>query len=417
MSGAAVPVTLGLRANWRQFALLVVVNGFVGAMVGLERAVLPAIATTEFRIASATAVMAFIATFGIAKALTNLAAGWLADRRTRRPTLLAGWLFALPVPLLILWAPGWWWIVAANGLLGINQGLAWSATVIMKIDLVGPRRRGLAMGLNEFAGYVAVGLAGLAAGAMASRYGLRAGVAYAGLVVAVTGLALSWFVRETAAHARLEPGGSAESGRPTLLDIIKRSLWRDAGLFSTSQAGFVNNLNDGLAWGLFPLLFLRSGLSLRDTSVLAAVYPVTWGVCQLATGALSDRWGRKRPIVAGMSIQGAALISVAIVHGYVPWACALAALGLGTALVYPTLLAGIADIAHPSWRGIAVGVYRLWRDLGYVAGALVAGVLTDLFGASVAITVVGVLTILSGIVVAIRFEDVHATPRTSPVGT
>ena len=415
--GDGAAVTLGLRVNWRQFSLLVVVNAFVGAMVGLERAVLPAIATVEFRIASATAVLAFIATFGLTKALTNLAAGWLADRGTRRPTLLAGWLFGLPVPLLILWAPTWWWIVAANGLLGINQGLAWSATVIMKIDLVGPRRRGLAMGLNEFAGYVAVGVAGLAAGVMASRYGMRAGTAYAGLAVAVTGLALSWFVRETAAHARLESGARAERGQSTLGEIVRRSLWRDAGLFSVSQAGLVNNLNDGLAWGIFPLLFLRSGLSLRDTSVLAAVYPVTWGVCQLATGALSDRWGRKRPVVAGMTIQGAALIGVTLVHGFVPWALSLTALGLGTALVYPTLLAAIGDIAHPSARGTTVGVYRLWRDLGYVAGALVAGVLTDLFGAPVAIYAVGVLTILSGVVVAIRFVDVHAARRTSAADT
>lgn len=403
--GDGVAVTLGLRANRRQFALLVVVNAFVGAMVGLERAVLPAIATLEFRVASATAVLAFIATFGLTKALTNLAAGWLADRGTRRPALLAGWLFGLPVPLLILWAPTWWWIVAANGLLGINQGLAWSATVIMKIDLVGPRRRGLAMGLNEFAGYVAVGVAGLAAGVMASRYGMRAGTAYAGLAVATTGLALSWFVRETAAHARLESRGRVEDGRSTLGTIVRRSLWRDAGLFSVSQAGLVNNLNDGLAWGIFPLLFLRSGLSLRATSVLAAIYPVTWGGCQLATGALSDRWGRKRPIVAGMTIQGAALIGVTIVHGAVPWAFAMAALGLGTALVYPTLLAAIGDLAHPSARGKTVGVYRLWRDLGYVAGALLAGGLTDLFGAPVAINVVGVLTVLSGVVVAIRFID------------
>ena len=404
-AGAGTTIALGLRANWKQFTLLLVVNAFVGAMVGLERSVLPVVATTEFRVASATAVLAFVATFGTAKALTNLAAGWLADRGTRRPTLLVGWLVGLPVPLMILWAPSWAWIVAANGLLGINQGLAWSATVMMKIDLVGPRRRGLAMGLNEFTGYVAVGIAGLASGFAATRYGLRAGTAYLGIAVALTGLVLSSFVRETARHVHLEAGDAGATNRPKLVDIIKRSTWADAGLFSVSQAGMVNNLNDGLAWGVFPLLFMRSGLSLPQTSVLAAVYPVTWGVCQLATGAMSDRWGRKRPIVAGMFLQGTALIGVAIVHDYAAWACALVALGVGTALVYPTLLAAVGDIAHPSWRGLAVGVYRLWRDLGYVVGALVAGMLTDVFGTTVAITSIGLLTVFSGVVVAVRLRE------------
>jgi MFS family permease len=401
---------LGLRANWRQFTLLVVVNAFVGAMVGVERAVLPAIATVEFRIASTTAVLSFIAAFGLAKAATNLAAGWLADRRLRRSTLLAGWLVGLPVPLLILWAPNWWWIVAANALLGVNQGLAWSATVIMKIDLVGPRRRGLAMGLNEFAGYAAVGLAGLAAGFAATRYGMRPGTAYLGLGIAVTGLLLSWFTRETAAYAEHEAAGSVVARRPLLRDVVKSSLWADAGLFGASQAGLVNNLNDGLAWGVFPLLFLQSGLTLEQTGMLAAVYPVTWGVCQLATGALSDRWGRKRPIVAGMVLQGVALICVTIANDYVEWAGALVALGLGTALVYPTLLAAIGDLAHPSWRGMAVGVYRMWRDLGYALGALVAGVLADAFGTAIAIDAVGVLTVLSGLVVAVRLPAARPAP-------
>ena len=398
-------VALGLRENWVQFALLVVVNAFVGAMVGLERSVLPVLATTEFHIASTTAILSFIATFGLTKAITNLAAGWLADRHARRPALLAGWLVGLPVPFLILWAPSWSWIVAANALLGMNQGLAWSMTVIMKIDIVGPRRRGLAMGLNEFAGYVAVGIAGLASGLFAAHYGLRGGAAYVGIAVALTGLLLSLFVRETAHHVQLEASSAGASERPRLLELIKRSIWSDAGLFSVSQAGLVNNLNDGLAWGVFPLLFMRSGLSLEQTSLLAALYPVTWGVCQLATGAMSDRWGRKRPIVAGMLIQAAALVAVAIADSYIAWAFALAALGVGTALVYPTLLAAIGDLAHPSWRGVAVGVYRLWRDLGYVIGALLAGALADAFGTSVAIIAIGLLTALSGIVVAIRFRD------------
>ncbi|HSQ31352.1 MAG TPA: MFS transporter [Gemmatimonadaceae bacterium] len=408
LPGRPESVTLGLRANWSQFALLVVVNAFVGAMVGLERSVLPIIATTEFRVGSTTAALAFIASFGLAKAFTNLASGWLADRRARRSILLSGWLFALPVPLLILWARDWSWIVAANLFLGVNQGLAWSMTIVMKMDLVGPRRRGLAMGFNEFAGYVALGTAGIMSGFAAAHYGLRAGTAYPGLAIALAGMLLSWFVRDTARHVRLESsqhtGAATTQQSPRLRAILGRSLWSDRGLFSVSQAGLVNNLNDGLAWGVFPLLFTASGLSLRETSILAAVYPVTWGFLQLATGPLSDRWGRKPPIVAGMVLQGAALIDMAVVHGFAPWAGALVALGVGTALVYPALIAAVGDIAHPSWRGAAVGVYRLWRDLGYVVGALLAGVLSDLFGSSTAIGIVGVLTAASGLVVAIRFE-------------
>jgi MFS family permease len=401
-------IALGLRANWRQFTLLVIVNAFVGAMVGLERSTMPVLATNEFRVASTTVVLSFIATFGLTKAFTNLVSGWLADRHARRPTLLVGWLVALPVPLLILGARSWWWIVAANALLGINQGLTWSTTVIMKIDLVGPGRRGLAMGLNEFSGYLFVGVAGLMSGFLASRYGLRAGSAYPGVVIALVGLLLSWFVRETAGHVRLESlnqSSSTVNDRPRLPTILGRSLWSDAGLFSVSQAGLVNNLNDGLAWGVFPLLFTTSGLTLRETSLLAAIYPVTWSICQLATGPLSDRWGRKHPIVAGMLLQGAALITMTLVSGFTPWAVALVALGVGTALVYPTLLAAIGDIAQPSWRGIAVGVYRLWRDFGYVVGALLAGILADVFGIPAAINGVGLLTIFSGIVVAVRLNE------------
>jgi MFS family permease len=413
VTSAGGPIALGLRANWRQFTLLVVVNAFVGAMVGLERSVLPVIATTEFRVASTTAVLSFIATFGFAKALTNLASGWLADRHARRPALLAGWLVALPVPLFILLAHSWWWIVAANALLGVNQGLAWSMTVIMKIDLVGPRRRGLAMGLNEFAGYLAVAGAGILSGMAASHYGLRAGTAYPGFVIAGAGLLLSWFTRETGVHVRLESSqrasdaASAPPDQPRLTSILLRSTWSDAGLFSVSQAGLVNNLNDGLAWGLFPLIFTASGLTVREMSVLAAIYPATWGTCQLATGPLSDRWGRKKPIVAGMLLQGMALVAMTMVGGFAAWSAVLAALGVGTALVYPTLLAAVGDLAHPSWRARAVGVYRLWRDLGYVVGALLAGALADAFGASSAINAIGVLTATSGLIVAVRLREPH----------
>lgn len=402
-------VSLGLRANWRQFSLLVLVNAFVGGMVGLERSVLPIIATTEFRVGSTTAALAFIATFGLAKAFTNLASGWLADRRARRSMLLTGWLFALPVPLLILWASSWWWIVFANAFLGVNQGLAWSMTVVMKMDLAGPRRRGLAMGINEFAGYLAVGAAGVVSGIAAAHYGLRPGTAYPGFLIAVTGLVLSLFVRDTTSHVRLEVSQHAAAAsaraRPRLRTILTRSMWSDPRLFSVCQAGLVNNLNDGLAWGVFPLLFTASGLPLRDTGILAAIYPVTWSVFQLLSGPLSDRWGRKRPIVAGMLLQGAALIVMTIAHGFVAWAWTLVALGVGTALVYPALIAAVGDSAHPSWRGVAVGVYRLWRDLGYVAGALLAGLMTDLLGSSAAIRIVGIVTALSGVVVAMRFDS------------
>jgi MFS family permease len=401
-------IQLGLSANWRQFALLVVVNGFVGAMVGLERAVLPIVAVNDFGVASTAAVLSFIATFGFTKALSNVAAGWLMDRRGRRSTLIIGWLIGLPVPLLVLWAPSWWWIVGANALLGINQGLAWSTTVVMKIDLVGPQRRGFAMGLNEFAGYVAVAIAAFGSGIVATNFGLRAGPAYLGLAICSAGLLLSLlFVRETAAHVELEEARrSSLTTRPRLAELLRQSLWSHRGLFSLSQAGFVNNLNDGLAWGVFPLLFVASGLSVRELSAMAAIYPGTWGICQLGTGALSDRWGRKWLIVAGMIVQGIALVTMAITRGPVEWSIALVTLGIGTALVYPTLLAAVGDIARPSWRGAMVGVYRLWRDLGYVAGALLAGVLADTFGVTTAIGVIGVMTAVSGLIFGIRFREV-----------
>lgn len=405
---ARLDVRLGLRANWRQFSLLVAINAFVGAMVGLERAVLPVVATSEFGIASTTAILAFIATFGLTKALTNLAAGSLVDRRSRRFALIAGWLVGVPVPLIIAWAPSWWWIVAANALLGVNQGLAWSATVIMKIDLVGPRRRGLAMGLNEFSGYLAVAGAAMASGVVATTYGLRAGPAYLGVAIAVIGLILSvLFVEETRHHAALEERSASDTplDGPTGAQLLRRSLWSDQRLFSVSQAGLVNNLNDGLAWGVFPLLFAAAALSLTEMSALVAIYPAAWGMCQLVTGPLSDRWGRKWPIVSGMVLQGIALVAIAQIRDVVAWVGALIALGVGTALVYPTLLAAVGDLARPSWRGKAVGVYRLWRDLGYVAGALLAGIIADLFGVSAAIDTVGILTIISGIVVALRFQE------------
>jgi MFS family permease len=402
-------VVLGLRENAGQFWLLVLVNAFVGAMVGLERTVLPLIADREFGLASRSAALSFIATFGLVKAATNLFAGRLGDRFGRKRILVTGWLVGLPVPFMVMWAPSWSWVVAANVLLGINQGLTWSTTVIMKIDLVGPKRRGFAMGLNEFAGYLAVALSALATGEIASRFGLRPEPFYLGIVFAASGLALSQlFVRDTVAHVRHEVARGTTAGSasaPTLRELLVRAGWRDPSLFSTCQAGLVNNLNDGLAWGLFPLFFSAAGLSVRQIGLLAFIYPATWGIVQLWTGALSDRIGRKWLIAAGMLLQGAALLAMVLVRGLTPWIVTGAVLGVGTAMVYPTLLAAIGDVAHPSWRGSAVGVYRLWRDSGYAVGAMLSGVLADAFGMSVAIVAIGLLTAASGAVVALRMPE------------
>jgi len=405
-------VELGLGANARQFWLLVVVNAFVGSMVGLERTVLPLLAESELGVASKSAALSFIATFGVVKALANFGAGRLGDRYGRKPVLVAGWLAAVPVPLLVIWAPTWGWIVAANVLLGINQGLAWSTTVIMKIDLVGPRQRGLAMGLNEFAGYLSVALTALVTGVIAEAFGLRPEPFYLGIGTAAAGLGLSLvFVRETRGHAELEAGSLAKApdregqAHPTTREIFRRGTWSDPALSSASQAGMVNNLNDGLAWGLFPLFYAAGGLDVASIGVLTFTYPAVWGGVQLWTGALSDRWGRKRLIVAGMLLQGVALGATALSRGFWPWLAAAGLLGVGTAMVYPTLLASIGDVAHPTWRGSAVGVYRLWRDSGYAVGALMAGVLADAFGVSVAIGAVASLTILSGLLVAARMPE------------
>lgn len=395
------------------------VNGFVGAMVGLERTVLPLLAEREFGLASMSAALSFVATFGVVKAGTNLLAGHLSDRYGRKRILVAGWLFALPVPVLVMVAPSWSWIIAANVLLGVNQGLAWSTAVIMKIDLVGPARRGLAMGLNEFAGYLAAALAALATGMVASRYGLRPEPFYLGIAFAAIGLALTvLFVRDTTGHAHLEARSSVEGDgeaggppRPSLGALFARGTWRDPALSSASQAGMFNNLNDGLAWGLFPLFFASAGLTIRQIGVLAFVYPAMWGVAQLGTGALSDRYGRKWLIAGGMVLQAAALAAIVVRQGFLPWILSASALGIGTALVYPTLLATIGDVAHPSWRGSAVGIYRLWRDLGYAVGAIVAGVVADAFGMSAAITVVAGLTAASGILVAARMPETLTRSR------
>jgi len=418
LEGAQPVVQLGLGANWQQFTLLVIINAFVGGMVGLERSTVPLLGHQVFGLASTTAVLSFIVSFGVVKALANLFAGRLSDRIGRKGVLVAGWLVGLPVPLLIIFAPSWGWVVFANVLLGINQGLCWSTTVIMKIDLVGPARRGLAMGLNEAAGYGAVSLSAIAAGYLAATYALRPQPFLLGIGFALAGLLLSlFFVRESHGHARHEaamlasPAGQAaasahqtplpeqQAAPPSFKDIFLFTSWKNRTLFSVSQAGLVNNLNDGLAWGLFPLFFAARGVSLVQIGLLAGIYPGVWGTAQLLTGALSDRLGRKGMIAGGMMLQGIAIGLIPFTQGFMWWAVDLILLGLGTALVYPTLLAAVSDVAHPAWRASAVGVYRLWRDSGYAIGALLAGVLADLFGVSWAIGVIAGVTFLSGIVV------------------
>jgi MFS family permease len=403
---AAESVRLGLRENLGQFVLLVVVNAFVGAMVGMERTVLAPIAEEVFNLSAHTAALSFIVAFGVTKAFTNYVAGRWADRFGRKPLLIGGWLIAVPVPFLLVWAPTWSWVLVANVLLGINQGLTWSTTVIMKIDLVGAKKRGLAMGLNEFSGYLAVAGAAFATGWVAARAGLWPEPFYLGFVFVAAGLALSAFVRETAPYAALESRErAADDATVTHADVFWRTTFRDRNLSSVSQAGLVNNLNDGMAWGLFPLFFAAAGLNVATIGGLAAIYLATWGVLQVGTGALSDHVGRKWPIATGMWIQAGGIGVVSLSSEFAGFLLGALLLGIGTALVYPTLLAAIGDVAHPRWRASSVGVYRLWRDLGYAVGALLAGISADLLGIAAAIQIVAALTFLSGVVVALRMQE------------
>ncbi len=401
-------IRLGLRENLPQFTLLVIVNAFVGAMVGLERAILPEIAGHEFHLAAHAAILSFIVVFGAAKALTNYFAGRCSDRFGRKAVLVAGWLCAVPVPFLLMWAPSWNWILLANLFLGVSQGLTWSTTVIMKIDLVGPQRRGLAMGLNEFAGYVAVAGSALATGYLAASFGLRPQPFYLGVVYVACGLLLSAaLVRDTHAHVHHESRSHdiAAQQVPTQAEIFLRTSFSDRQLSAITQAGFVNNLNDGMAWGLFPVLFATSGMSLESIGWLAAIYPGTWGVLQLWTGHLSDQVGRKWLIVLGMFTQAIGIAMTSLSSSFFGFAIGAVLLGAGTAMVYPTLLAAIGDVVHPLWRASSVGVYRLWRDTGYAAGAVIAGVTADLLGVHAAIWLVAFVTALSGIVVALRMRE------------
>jgi MFS family permease len=416
-SSAAHPrtIALGLQANLAQFSLLVGVNALVGGMLGQERTVLPLLATQVFGLTAVTAALTFIVAFGVTKAIVNFGAGALSDRFGRKPVLVAGWLAGLPVPLLLIWAPHWSWVILANVLLGINQGLAWSMTVNMKIDLVGPVRRGLAMGLNEAAGYGALAVTAYSTGFVAQHAGLRPQPFFVGLAYAGLGLALSIFwVRETRGHARFEAGGNVIRNQQPALPMRRIFLdtsFRERALSASCAGGLTNNLNDGMAWGLFPLVFARHGLSLVAIGALVALYPLVWAVGQLATGALSDRVGRKRLITGGLIVQAASLGVIAMGQSFAVWAIGAIGLGIGTAMVYPTLLAAVGDVAHPAWRASAVGVYRLWRDAGFVVGALLSGVLADIFGLVAAIWVVAGLTAVGAAIVAIRMYETHPRSR------
>ena len=423
MSLASEPVRLGLRANLAQFSLLVGVNALVGGMIGQERTVLPLLAQRAFGLSALTAALSFIVAFGLTKPVANLVAGTLSDRVGRKSVLVTGWLFGLPVPLLLIWAPSWGWVIFANVLLGVNQGLTWSTTVNMKIDLVGPARRGLAMGLNEAAGYGAVALTALATGFVAARWGLRPqpfflGVAFAGLGFGLSAL----FVRETRGHVQHEAAahvGPAAGERLSTAQVFRLTTLGERALSSCSQAGLTNNLNDGLAWGLLPIFFVTHGLSVAAVGVLAAIYPAIWGGAQLVTGALSDRIGRKWLIASGMLLQAVALALIPPSTSFAAWAVEAGLLGLGTAMVYPTLLAAVGDVAHPGWRATAVGVYRLWRDLGFALGGLLAGIVADLLNLQAAIWAVAGITALSGLLVAVRMYETHhpATAAGRPQAT
>jgi MFS family permease len=415
---ATPPIRLGLLRNLPQFALLVLVNGLVGATIGIERSILSPIAEQEFHITARTAVLSFIVVFGIVKALTNYFAGRWCDAVGRKRVLVVGWIIAVPAPFLLMWAPSWNWVLVANVLLGASQGLTWSTTVIMKIDLVGPGRRGLAMGLNESAGYGAVGLSALATAWVAATYGLRPEPFFLGIVFVITGLILSVvLVRETQGHMHQEAQAASDSSRAQTLsprEVFMRTSIRDRELSSVSQAGLVNNMNDGMAWGLFPLVYGAAGLRLDQIGWLVALYPAVWGVGQLFTGALSDRWGRKWLIAGGMMLQAVSIglvISANDVSGY---AICGVLLGVGTAMVYPTLLAAVGDVAQPEWRASAVGVYRLWRDLGYAIGALLAGVTADLFGLDAALGCISIITFASGLLVGVRMRETRRLVAADP---
>lgn len=404
-------IQLGLKENIYQFSLLVLVNAFVGAMIGLERTLLPQIAEKEFGMVAKTAILSFIVVFGLTKAITNYFAGRFSDHYGRKIVLIVGWLVAIPVPLLLIFAKNWNWILLANVFLGISQGLTWSTTVIMKIDLVGSKQRGLAMGLNEFAGYFAVAISALLTGFIAGQYGLRPEPFYLGFLYVAAGTLLSIFlVKETKHHVahEINKHHKEEIKKLSQIEIFLKTSFLDKNLSSITQAGFVNNLNDGMAWGLFPMLYAGLKFDLKTIGVLAAIYPASWGLLQIITGYYSDKIGRKMPIVLGMWVQAIGIIFIAIFDSFWPFALGNLFLGIGTAMVYPTLLAAIGDVAHPSWRASSVGVYRLWRDSGYAAGAIIAGFTADYFGIRSAIWLVALMTFVSGVIVIFRMRETLA---------
>lgn len=395
-------VQLGLKENWKQFTLLVIINGFVGGMVGLERSILPQIAEKEFAIAAKTAILSFIIVFGIVKALTNYYTGALANKFGRKKLLVAGWIIGIPIPFILMFAPNWSWIIAANILLGINQGLTWSSTVVMKIDLVGEKQRGFAMGLNEFAGYISVALIAFLTGWIAGEYGIRPYPFYLGIVLVVLGLLGSIFlIRDTKHHVAKE----AENNTiPFLKNIFWDTTWKNKNLGSVTQAGLINNLNDGMAWGIFPILLASKGFSLGEIGIITAVYPAVWGLGQLFTGGMADRFCKKDMLYIGMLLQAVALVALIWASSMFHYIMLSSILGWGTAMVYPTFLATVAENTHPKDRAKSIGIFRLWRDLGYAIGAILTGIIADLFSINAAIVFIGILTFISALIIFVRMK-------------
>ncbi len=396
------PIKLGLKENWKQFSLLMLINAFVGGMVGLERTIIPQIAEADFGLAAKTAILSFIVVFGITKAITNYYTGALANRFGRKNLLVFGWILALPVPLLLIYAPSWNWIIAANIFLGVSQGLTWSSTVVMKIDLVGEKDRGFAMGLNEFAGYVALAAIAFLTGWIANNYGLRPYPFYVGIGMGVMGLLLSWlFVKDTHQHVKLE---AKTSTIPLLHNVFWETTLRHKNLGSITQAGLINNLNDGMVWGLFPLLLVSKGFDLHETGIVVATYPAVWGLGQVYSGKLADKYCKKTLLFIGMLMQGMALLGMIWANSFFSFIALSSLLGIGTAIVYPTFLAAISDYTHPDQRPKSIGIFRLWRDLGYAIGAILTGLIADQFGLVAPILAIGLLTVGSSLVIKFRMS-------------
>ncbi|MFG6116337.1 MFS transporter [Halobacillus sp. MO56] len=407
MEGSLNKIQVGVKENIIQFSLLVLINFFVGSMVGLERTILPIIGEEQFGLASTSAALSFIVSFGFSKAIVNFFAGDLADRIGRKHVLLLGWAIGLSVPLLVIFAQAWWVIVFANVLLGINQSLTWSMTVNMKVDLAKPTQRGLAVGFNEFAGYIGVALMAAASGYVASSYSLTPEPFYIGIVIVIIGFILSLFAKNTDKHLKVQAKSEKQQMTDALStkEVFSRTSWKNKNLASSSFAGLTTNLKDGMAWGLFPIFFASGGLSVGQIGTVVAVYPAAWGFFQLFTGVLSDRIGRKWLITTGMWLQALSLWLILMVNSYPLWLLGALLLGIGTAMVYPTIMASISDVAHPDWRATSMGVYRFWRDSGYAFGALLAGLIADMLGVSWSIALVALMPFLAGLITAFRMDE------------